>query len=67
MDYFGGEGGDENIEALKRILGTFALYDPQLGIVHVMLDIVCLHFIQVGAINHWFCQLSNCMTTSTLL
>ena len=28
MDYF---NGDENIGALKRILGTFALYDPQLG------------------------------------
>ena len=36
MDYFGGEGGGENIEALKRILGTFALYDPQLGNVHIM-------------------------------
>ena len=36
MDYFGGERGDENIEALKRILGTYALYDPQLGIVHIM-------------------------------
>ena len=32
MDYFGGEGRVENINTLKRILGTLALYDPQLGI-----------------------------------
>ena len=31
INYFDGEEASENIEALKRILGTFALYDPQLG------------------------------------
>ena len=31
IDFFGGERGDDNIEALKRLLGTCVIYDPKLG------------------------------------
>ena len=31
LEHFDGEEGVENIETLKRILGTIVLHDPQLG------------------------------------
>ena len=31
LEQFDGEEGGKNIQTLKRILGTFVVYDPQLG------------------------------------
>ena len=47
ISHFEGKEGNENIEALKRVLGAFVLYDPQLGevLTHVYSQHVhvCMH------------------------
>ena len=51
MDYF---DEDKNIKELKRILGTFALHNPQLGTVHVVCMTTSTLCFPLSLYNHNF-------------